>query len=143
MFTRPEFDHELLARLPGAKPTRKERADGWEDTLRINILTISIRVWTKGSGRGFARKTSGTVRAEIRSVRVAVDGSETLTWASQDRHHQGLVLVLDALKVQLNTVAAGLTHLCGIWQEEDGTPGLGPPGKPESDLDGEFDEFFR
>ena len=100
MFTRPEFDHELLARLPGAKPTRKERADGWEDTLRINILTISIRVWTKGSGLGFARKTSGTVRAEIRSVRVAVDGSETLTWASQDRHHQGLVLVLDALKVQ-------------------------------------------
>jgi len=48
---RGHFDLTVTARFPKARRTRKEARAGWEDTFKVGLLEVNIRVHVGVGGR--------------------------------------------------------------------------------------------
>lgn len=114
---RGDFDAAVQARFPKARRIRKELANGWEDTFRIWCLEVSVRSYThKTPQRAIGKVRTpdvGTVVAEIRAVRVGVDGSVTTMWRLEEKGWGGLERLLDELRQELLGLSAGISVVAG------------------------------
>lgn len=140
IFERSDFDPAVDAAFPKARRTRKEHGNGWEDTFRMGLLEVSIRVY---NGQGVRRRAEkpvrgGTVVAIINGVRTSIDGSVTPLWRRQASEFEGLEKVLAELRAELLGMAHAITVISGRKKKpaiiEALAPALAPMGKNETEL---------
>jgi len=127
---RGDFDAAVDKRFPNARRHRKEHHNGFEDTMNIGFLHVSLRVFPSGTSR---KHPPNTLIVAISAIRTAVDGSVTkFLWRGDAAEWEPCLELLDELRAELLGIAHGLTYACGR-----GTP---PPKKkpkvsPDDGLD--------
>jgi len=113
---RGEFDRAMLARFPKARRHRKESSQGWEDTFKVGLLEVRVRVNAivrrRKGGRPWSDKVA-QLTATICGIRMAIDGSTVTLWEEKGVGWAKAMKVLDVLREELLGTVHGLGRICG------------------------------
>jgi hypothetical protein len=109
---RTDFDEAVAARFPSARRSRQETRTGWQDTMKVGLLEVVVRVHeVEDRGRPWDAKV-GQLDASVLASRDALDGSKTGLWSASGVGWEAAGRVLDQLREELLGLAQGLYQAC-------------------------------